>query len=267
MLQPLMIMKNNLVSIVTPNYNCVQFIRQTIESVLAQTYTNWEMLIIDDCSTDGSYEIALDYAKKDSRIKVYRMTKNNGAALCRNKAIELSQGDYLAFLDSDDIWIPEKLEKQLQFMIENGCDFSFTEYEHIGVNNNILDKRSRVTKTLSYNKMLFHNFLGCLTVVYKQDLNDKIYGPIVKVNNDYALFLQILKKSKNAKGLNECLAQYRIRQGSISKNTIAKFESMFKILYDIEGKNILAVIFFVISNRIIKIIWKYKKTSNPHKVI
>ncbi|GHU75177.1 hypothetical protein FACS189461_0930 [Spirochaetia bacterium] len=120
-----------LVSIITPNYNCSRFIGKTIESVLAQTYQNWEMIIVDDCSTDGSYEIALDYARKDSRIKVYRTEHNSGAALCRNKAIELSQGQYLAFLDSDDLWLPEKLEKQLKFMQENDCDFSFTEYELI----------------------------------------------------------------------------------------------------------------------------------------
>jgi glycosyltransferase involved in cell wall biosynthesis len=94
------------------------------------------MLIVDDCSTDGSYENVLKYTQKDNRIKVYRMERNSGAAICRNKAIELSRGDYLAFLDSDDIWIPEKLEKQLQFMIENECDFSFTEYEHINEDGN-----------------------------------------------------------------------------------------------------------------------------------
>jgi glycosyltransferase involved in cell wall biosynthesis len=122
---------DKLVSIITPNYNCAQFIAQTIDSVLAQTYQNWEMLIIDDCSTDGSYDIALKYAEKDTRIRVYRMGKNGGAAFARNKAIELSRGDYLAFLDSDDLWLPEKLEKQLQFMQSNDCDFCFTEYEHI----------------------------------------------------------------------------------------------------------------------------------------
>jgi glycosyltransferase involved in cell wall biosynthesis len=260
-------MRNILISIITPNYNCEHYIGQAIESVLAQTCVNWEMLIIDDCSTDGSYEKALEYAVKDSRIKLYRMEKNGGAARARNKAIELSKGEYLAFLDSDDLWFPDKLEKQLQFMIENDCDFSFTEYEHIDENNNILDKKSRVIKTLDYNKMLLHNFIGCLTVVYKQDLNNKIYGPIVKVNNDYALFLQILKKSKNAKGIDECLAQYRIRQGSISKNSVRKIKSMIEILHGIENKNIFTVILFLMSNRLVKIIWKYRKKNNSHKVV
>jgi glycosyltransferase involved in cell wall biosynthesis len=255
-------MIKGLVSIITPCYNSAKYITQTIESVLVQTYQNWEMIIVDDCSIDDSYEIALEYAEQNNRIKAYRMEKNGGAALARNKAIELSNGDYLAFLDSDDLWYPEKIEKQLQFMIENNCDFSFTGYEHIDINNNFMNKRNRVIKTLSYNKMLLHNFLGCLTVVYKQDLNHKIYGPNVKVNNDYALFLQVLKRSKNAKGFQECLAQYRVRQGSISKNTIIKIKSMIKILHNLEHKNLLTVIFFLISNRLIKIIWKYQRKSN-----
>ena len=120
-----------LISIITPCYNCEQYIAESIQSVLAQTHQNWEMIIVDDCSTDESYEIAMEYAKKDRRIKVYRMEHNSGAAVCRNKAIESSKGEYLAFIDSDDIWLPEKLEKQLKFMHESGCNFSFTEYEQI----------------------------------------------------------------------------------------------------------------------------------------
>jgi glycosyltransferase involved in cell wall biosynthesis len=132
-------MENKLISIITPCYNSAYFLSQTIESVLVQTYQQWEMIIIDDCSTDDSYEIALRYAEKDKRIKVYRMEYNSSAAACRNKTIELSQGEYIAFLDSDDLWMPEKLEKQLNFMVEKGCDFSFTEYEHIDETGNTID--------------------------------------------------------------------------------------------------------------------------------
>jgi teichuronic acid biosynthesis glycosyltransferase TuaG len=130
-----------LVSIITPCYNSAPFISQTIESVLAQTYQNWEMIIIDDCSTDTSYEIISGFARKDPRIKVYHLEQNGGAAMCRNKAIEISHGEYLAFLDSDDLWLPEKLEKQLTFMQKNNADFSFTEYEHILENEGLeIDK-------------------------------------------------------------------------------------------------------------------------------
>ena len=113
-----------LISIVLPVYNQANLVRESIESVLAQTYSNWEMIIVDDCSTDNSYQIATEYAKKDSRIIVLQNEKNSGAAISRNKAIETAKGDYLAFLDSDDLWMPEKLEKQLNFMQENNCDFS-----------------------------------------------------------------------------------------------------------------------------------------------
>ena len=119
---------NNLISIITPNFNCEVFIKSTIESVISQTYSNWEMLIVDDCSTDRSYEIALDYAKKDSRIKVLKNEKNSGAAISRNLALDNANGDYIAFLDSDDLWEPNKLEVQLKFMEEHDCDFCFTKY-------------------------------------------------------------------------------------------------------------------------------------------
>ena len=115
-----------LVSIITPNYNCEKYISQTIESVLAQTYANWEMIIVDDCSTDNSYQIALEYAKKDKRIHVYKNEINSGAAKSRNVAIQMAQGDYVAFLDSDDLWAPEKLEKQLNFMKNNNYCFTYT---------------------------------------------------------------------------------------------------------------------------------------------
>lgn len=142
--------KTNLVSIITPNYNCVRFI--------AQTYTNWEMLIVDDCSTDGSYEIAQEYAEKDSRVKVFRNEKNSGAAVSRNRAIEASFGEYVAFLDSDDLWLPEKLEKQIAFMQQHDCDFSFTEYEHIDEDSRSLLKVAQVIRHLTYTKMMLHCF-------------------------------------------------------------------------------------------------------------
>jgi teichuronic acid biosynthesis glycosyltransferase TuaG len=120
-----------LISVITPCYNSARYIAKTIESVLAQTYQNWEMIIVDDCSTDNSYQTAIAFAEKDKRIRVYRQEQNSGAALARNKAILESRGKYVAFLDSDDLWLPEKLEKQLRFMQKNNSDFSFTEYEHM----------------------------------------------------------------------------------------------------------------------------------------
>jgi glycosyltransferase involved in cell wall biosynthesis len=257
---------NPLVSIITPCYNSRQFLAQTIESVLVQTYQNWEMIIIDDCSTDDSYNITLKYAEKEIRIKVYRMEKNGGAALARNKSIELSKGDYLAFLDSDDLWFPEKLEKQLQFMIENDCDFSFTEYEHIDENNKLLGIKASVRKKLTYKIMLFHAFTGCLTVMYKQNKENKIYGP--RVGNgieDYALFLSALKKIHNAMGYSLCLAQYRVHKKSLSGsrlNKIKKIGFYFDLMMRIEKQNLLMSFFYLFTHQFIKYFFKYKKMPN-----
>lgn len=251
-----------LVSIVTPNYNCARFISQTIESVLAQTYTSWEMLIVDDCSTDGSYEIALEYSVRDSRIKVLRNEKNSGAAISRNKAIELAQGEFIAFLDSDDLWMPEKLEKQISFMRDNNCDFSFCEYEHIDEENKSLLKVAKVIKKLTYTKMMFHCFPGCLTVMYNQDVVGKIYAKDIKKNNDNALFYPVLKKCKNARGISSCLALYRIRRGSISRNKLKMIKPYITVLHNFEGHNILLSYFCVITHFVIKFLFKYKSIKS-----
>lgn len=251
--------QQNLVSIITPNYNCVRFISQTIESVLAQTYSDWEMLIVDDCSTDGSYEIALEYAAKDSRIKVIRNEKNSGAAVSRNKAIEVAQGEFVAFLDSDDLWIPEKLEKQIAFMCENACDFSFCEYEHIDEENNSLHKIANVTKHLSYRKMMLHCWPGCLTVMYNQSVTGKVYAENIKKNNDHALFLRVLKKCHNAMGIKYVMAQYRIRRGSISSKKSAIIKYYIRVVHEFEKQSLLFSWFCVFTHVLIKSTIKYRR--------
>ena len=253
--------QENLVSIITPNYNCVRFIAQTIESVLFQTYTNWEMIIIDDCSTDGSYEIAQEYAIKDNRIKVIRNEKNCGAAISRNKAIEIAQGEFVAFLDSDDLWFPFKLEKQIFFMHENDCDFSFCEYEHIDEKNNSLNKYANVIKHLSYRKMMFHCWPGCLTVMYNQKVTGKVYAEDIKKNNDHALFLRVLKRCHNAMGIKEVMAQYRIRQGSISSKKSAIIKYYIQVIHDFEKQPAFFAYFCVFTHVLIKLTIKYRKNK------
>ena len=251
--------KQPLVSIITPNYNCGKFIALTIESVLAQTYTNWEMIIQDDCSTDESYEIACNYAKADPRIKVFRNDKNSGAALTRNYAIDVSRGAYVAFLDSDDIWFPEKLEKQIDFMQKNNCDFVFSEYEQIGEDNKALGVKCRVISHLSYVKMLFHTWTGCLTVVYEQQKFGKIHAPDIPNNNDRALFLKVLKIAEKAQGMKECLALYRIRSRSISRNKWSMLNVFVKIINEFERKPVLFAYFCVITHFLTKKLYKEKK--------
>ncbi len=249
----------NLVSIITPNYNCGRFIAQTIESVLAQTYSYWEMIIVDDCSTDDSVQIARQYAEKDSRIKVIENKKNSGAAISRNKAIEMALGEFVAFLDSDDIWLPSKLEKQIAFMRDNNCDFSFTEYGHIDEENNSLHKIANVIKHLNYRKMMMHCWPGCLTVMYNQTITGKVFAEDIKKNNDHALFLRVLKKSQNAMGMKEILAQYRIRRGSISSKKSEIIRYYIQVIHDIEKQSLAFAWFCVLTHVFIKLTIKYRK--------
>ncbi len=250
-----------LISIITPNYNCEKFIALTIESVLAQTYTNWEMIIQDDCSTDKSYEIALKYAKIDARIKVFKNARNSGAAVTRNNAIEISKGKYLAFLDSDDIWFPEKLEKQLKFMQKENCDFIFSEYEQIDEANNARGIKVNVCSHLTYTKLLMHGWTGCLTVMYDQEKVGKIYTPDIKKNNDRALFLKVLKVAGNARGQKETLALYRIRSGSISRNKWKMIKPYVTVIHEFEKKPLLFAYFSVVTHTIIKKFFKEKKVT------
>ena len=250
----------DLVSIICPNYNCGRFIAQSIETVLAQTHTQWEMLIVDDCSNDNSYEIALEYAKKDNRIKLIRNEINSGAAISRNKALDLAQGEFITFLDSDDLWVAEKLEKQIKFMRNNNCDFCFSRYDLIDEDNKSLGKTARVPKKLSYMKLLHHDFIGCLTAMYRSDFTNGIRSFIIKNNNDYGLFLQVVKKSQNAMSLNEVLAHYRIRKSGISRRKLKKVKPFFELMHKYLHFPYIISCWFLFTNILIGKIYKYERT-------
>ena len=143
-----------LVSVITPSYNCARFIGATIESVLRQTYTNWEMLIVDDCSTDESQEVIERYVNKDSRIKLFVLDRNSGAAIARTRAMQLAKGRYMAFLDSDDLWLSDKLERQLEFMNKCHHIFSCTAYEQIDENGESLNRVIHSRQKVDYNRLL-----------------------------------------------------------------------------------------------------------------
>lgn len=259
------------VSIITPCHNCEKYIAETIESVINQTFADWEMIIFDDCSSDRSVEIAREYAQSDARINVYVNSENSGAAVTRNNAIKVSQGEYLAFLDSDDIWLPQKLELQIDFMQKNNCDFSFTEYVEVDEAGNALNRKIKVVDKLTYGKMLRHCWPGCLTVMYRQNLKNKIYTPDIKKNNDHALFLKVLEHCTNARGIKTVTAKYRIRKGSISRNKIKMIEPYIKTVHELEGKNIIYAYFCAFTHILIKKLFKVKKygaTNNSvHKIL
>jgi len=246
-------MNESLVSIITPLYNSEKFISETIESVLSQKYNNWEMIIVDDCSTDGGVEIVKDYKRNDERIKLIQLDKNSGAAIARNKAIEYAKGRFIAFLDSDDLWHPNKLKKQIDFMIINDYEFTYTGYQKITEKGQILDKYVSVKKKLSYKKALYSNYIGCLTVVYDRKKLGKIYMPLIKKRQDYALWLKILKIIKFGYGLDENLAYYRLRDNSMSSNKINLIKYHWKLYRDIEELSVLKSLYYLINNIFIKI--------------
>jgi len=235
-----------IVSIITPTYNCGKFIAQTIESVLDQTYLNWEMIIVDDCSTDDTQSIVEGY--DDSRIHFNRLEKNSGAAVARNKAISLAKGRWIAFLDSDDLWSPVKLDKQLRFMMDNDIHFSYTQYEEIDEKGNCLGKiisgPTKVTKL----GMISYCWPGCLTVMYDRDVIGDIQIPDVKKNNDYAMWLKCIKKA-NCYLLKENLAKYRKRTGSISNHSyIALIKWHYKVFRLVENQGVLLSSILTINN-------------------
>ena len=200
-----------------PNYNCEHFISETIESVINQTYTDWELLVVDDCSTDGSVDIIKRYCETDERIKLFVNEQNSGAAASRNRAMREATGKWIAFLDSDDLWLPQKLEKQLAFMADNGYRFSYTAYEHVGENTEPLGVVVTGPKKLTKRKMFRYCYPGCLTVMY--DCSEigvvQIPDEIANGENDYAIWLKVVK-NYTCYFLDEILAQYRVRSASLS---------------------------------------------------
>lgn len=211
---------DDLVSIITPAYNAAEYIAETIESVLAQTYSNWEMLIVNDCSKDNTVEIVQSYAAKDNRIKLINLKQNSGAEFARNTAIQNSKGRYIAFLDSDDLWKKEKLAKQLAFMQQNGYAFTFTAYGHFKDRKENIQNLIKVHESLNYKQALKGNQIGCLTVMLDRMQVENINFSKQK-HEDYILWLNILKQGITAYGLDESLALYRTGNSkSISSNKL-----------------------------------------------
>lgn len=237
-----------LVSIITPLYNCEKYIEETIQSVINQTYENWEMIIVDDCSKDKGVEIVEKYQRLDNRIKLYKNEINLGGAGTRNKCIEKAKGKYIAFLDSDDLWKKEKLEKQISFMKKNNYLFSYTKYERISEDGHKLNLISKIPQKLNYKYMLKVNPIGCLTAVYNQEKLGKIYLPEIKIGQDFALWLEVLKKSGNAHGLMESLAEYRYRESSLSKNKKKKVFCLWEIYRKYNNQSILKSSYYILLN-------------------
>lgn len=238
---------NDPVSIIMPSYNTAKYISETINSVLAQTYCNWELIIVDDCSTDNTDEIVAPFLA-DKRIKYIKNDKNSGAAVSRNRALREAEGRWIAFLDSDDLWLPEKLEKQIAFMEKNGYGFSYTNYLEI-------DEKSRETgitvtgpKKITKRKMYDYCWPGCLTVMYDASIIGMIQITDIKKNNDYAMWLRAIQKS-NCYLFDEVTAKYRKRTGSISNHSYLKLVKWhYSLFRNAEQKNAFVSVVFTLKN-------------------
>lgn len=220
---------NDSVSVIMPSFNTAEFITEAIESVLAQTYDAFELIIVDDCSTDNTDEVVQRYLT-DPRIKYLKNDKNSGAAVSRNRALKEAKGKWIAFLDSDDVWEPEKLSKQIRFMEENGYHFSYTNYSEIDEQSEPIGKTvtgpKKITKTGMYN----YCWPGCLTVMYDSEAVGPIQIEDISKNNDYAMWLKAIKKA-DCYLLPENLARYRKRSGSISNHGYIKLIKWHYRLY------------------------------------
>lgn len=227
-------MTQDLVSIITPTYNSARFIAETIESVLAQTYQNWEMIIADDCSTDDTVDIVSRYAAKDGRIRLCRLDTNSGAGVARNRSIAEARGRYIAFLDSDDLWLPRKLERQLAFMRENGYEFTYTEFTNCDESGKVL-RYAWVDDQHTFLKLHFYDGIACLTAMYDTARIGKFYMPTIRRRQDWCLWLDIIRRTGKAYGLHECLASNRLWSGSISSSKFRLLSYHYHVYHDFLG--------------------------------
>jgi len=242
-------MGGDLVSIIMPSYNCAEFVEDTIHSVQAQSYSNWEIIFMDDCSTDDTIKQVSELREKDARIKLFQNHSNYGAAISRNTALHEAKGRWIAFLDSDDLWEPTKLEKQVRFMEENDYAFSYTEYQEMDADGNLTGVTISGPKHVTKRGMYNFCWPGCLTVMYDATKIGLIQIEDIKKNNDYAMWLKVCKKA-DCYLLPEVLAKYRRgRAGSVSSHSIKTMIGWhYKLWHEAEKKNALAAVYYTCLN-------------------
>lgn len=232
-------MKYPTVSIITATYNSEKQILQTYSSLCDQSIDDWEWLVSDDCSTDSTVSILRGIAEKDSRVSIFCQRVNSGAAKARNVSLSKAKGEFLAFIDSDDIWLPKKLSYQIEFMEKESIDFSFTAYELIGEKGNQLNKTvdvRQIKNKFSYKDMLKKSAtLGCSTVMLRNDVFSDLMMPDYRTGQDYAFWLKLLKETDYAFLLPVVLTKYRILPGSISRNKFKKVKRQWQLYRELEG--------------------------------
>lgn len=225
---------NETVSVIIPVYNACKYIGETIESALKQTYRDIEFILVDDCSTDHSRQIIEGYMKNAQNIVYHLQEKNAGAAVARNKALDLAKGRYVAFLDSDDLWYPEKIEKQIALMkASSEIAFCYTAYEMIDDDGNLIKGKTKILKKTEYKHLLKKTIIATPTVMLDRQQTSEFMIPLRRTGQDYAYWLLLLRNLGYAYGIDEALVRVRRRGNSLSKN---KFQNI-KDVWSIQTKN------------------------------
>ena len=224
------------ISIITPVYNSEKYLMQTIETVINQTYKNWEMILVDDCSTDESANIIKQYSAKDSRIKYYKLKENSGAAVARNFALENSTGRFIAYLDADDLWKKDKLEKQMNFMLDNNYAFTCTSYEKIDEKGESKDKIIKMPQKVNYNLYLRNTIIQTVGIMVDTKIIDKqlLIMPNIRRRQDAATWCQLLKNNYDCYGMDDVLAYYRVVSNSLSSNKLKAVKGTWYLYRKIE---------------------------------
>lgn len=234
-----------LVSIITPLYNSEVFLEKTFNSIRSQTYSNWEWIVVDDFSSDTSFEMIKKYKSFENRIKAFQNKKNEGAAISRNRAIMEAKGRFIAFLDSDDLWTEDKLEKQIAFMLNKKIALSYSNYRVITESGEDTNKEISPPDRLDYQLMLKENQIGCLTAIYDKEMLGKCYMPLIRKRQDYGLWLSILKKVTYAYKAPGVSAFYRTRNSSISSSKINLLKYNYKLFREVEGMSTIKSIYYL----------------------
>ena len=238
-------MNNCLVSIVTPAYNCKNTIDKTYKSIVNQTFSDWEWIIVEDHSTDGSFDFINSIIKNDNRVVLLRTNNNSGAAVARNLGIEKAKGKYIAFLDADDSWKNNKLEKQIAFMENNKYYFTFTNYDVLLPNGTVKKRRIKKQK-ITYKDLLNRNYIGCLTVVYDCIVLGKQYMPIdCEKREDHGAWLDITRKGVIAYRLDDYLSTYNATNQSVSSNKVKMIKYQYRIYRKHEGFGIIKSMWYL----------------------
>lgn len=249
----------NLVSIITPVFNSAGYVSETILSVKRQTYSSWELLIVDDCSTDGTEQVVSKFSKDDKRIRYFRLEKNSGAGVARNKGIRESKGKYIAFLDSDDKWRPEKLSIQIAIMEEKNYDFTYTDYLILDQKNEKEIQFEALLDKVTYSDVIKFNYIACSTVIYNQKNLGKVYMPDFRNRQDWALWIQLLKKTDTAYCIKQELTIYFRRKDSISSSKFKMVKYHWLIYRQFLEQKFIKSLYLLFRNIILHLYYGKKK--------